>query len=173
MDHGNSLLVEQSPVDADEDAAVTHGVVGCDERVVVASEQEHVAVSEVNVCLFHFEGYGQVDVGEIAYLNLVLEVESAGGGHVGIGIILGEIAHRDAGMQCGHFMENRLRITDFQLTEKQGQMYDIFIARLLEARKPFKFKSPEFLIEAEISLTDAEKVLKLGRSGIGSEINQV
>ena len=38
LSHGSVLLVEQSPVDANEDAAVTHGVVRRDEGIVVASE---------------------------------------------------------------------------------------------------------------------------------------
>ena len=104
----DSLLVEQSPVDTDEDTAVAHGIMRCNERVVITSEQEHIAVGEVNVGLLHFEGYGHVDKGEIADLYLILEIESARGGHVGIGVVLGEITYRDAGMQCSHFMENRL-----------------------------------------------------------------
>ena len=38
LHHDSMLLVEQSPVDTNEDAAVAHGVVGRDERVVVARE---------------------------------------------------------------------------------------------------------------------------------------
>ena len=52
-------------------------------------------------------------------------------------------------------------------------MHNLFVARLLEAGKTLKLKSPEFLVEAEVSLADAEKAFKLGRAGIGAEINQV
>ena len=38
LNHGSTFLVEQSPIDADENAAVAHGVVGRDERIVVARE---------------------------------------------------------------------------------------------------------------------------------------
>ena len=36
LNHGDTLLVEQSPIDADEKAAVAHGIMGRDERIVVA-----------------------------------------------------------------------------------------------------------------------------------------
>ena len=124
MYHGNGLLVEQSPVDADEDTAVAHGVVGGDERIVVACEQEHIAVNHIDMRLFHFDGQCQIDEGEVADLHLVLQVERTGGGHIGIGVILGEVAYRDAGMQCGRLVEHGLRIPDFQTSLNQRQMYN-------------------------------------------------
>ena len=146
---------------------------GRDEGVVVAGEQEHVAVSEVNVGLLHFEGYGHVDEWEIADLDLILEIESARGRHIGISVILSEVTHRDAGIQSGRFMEDGLGITDFQMTQEQRQMHDRLIARLLQAGKPFKFKTPELLVEAEISLSNAENTFKLCRASIDAEINHV
>ena len=106
-------------------------------------------------------------------MHLVLQVEGACGGHVGIGVVFGEITHGDAGIQGGCFVEDRLRITDFQSTVKQRKMHYLLIARLLQAGKTFKLKPPEFLVETEIGLAYAEDVLKLGGTGIGTEINQI
>ena len=92
------LLIEQSPVNANENAAVAHGVVGSDEGIVVACEQEHVAVSHIDMSLFHFDGQRQVDEREVANLHLVLQIEGACGWHVGIGVIFGEITYCDAGI---------------------------------------------------------------------------
>lgn len=128
LNHGDTFLVEQSPVDTDENAAVAHGIMRRDERVIVARKQKHVTVSQIDMRFFHFDGQSQVDEGEVADLHLVLQMKNAGGGHVGIGIILGEIAHRDGRMQYGGFVENRLRIPDFQPALKQRQMHNFFIA---------------------------------------------
>ena len=64
----------------------------------------------------HFYGHGEIDEREVADLDIILEVECARGWHVSIGVILGEIAHSEAGMQGGSLMEDGLRVPDFQLT---------------------------------------------------------
>ena len=122
---------------------------------------------------FYLDGQRKVDEGEVADLNFVLQIENAGGGHVGIGVILREIAHRDTGMQRGRLVENGLRIPEFQLAQKQRQVHNFFVARLLQACKPLKLKSPKVLVETEIGLADAEHAFVLGGTGIGAEINQV
>ena len=75
---------------------------------MVACEQEHVAVSHVDMCFFHLDGQSQVDEGEVTDLHFVLEVERSSGGHIGIGVILGEVTHSDAGMQRGRLVEHGL-----------------------------------------------------------------
>ena len=48
---------------------------GRDERVVVAGEQEQVAVLHVDVGLFDIDGQGGVDEGEISDQYLILKIE--------------------------------------------------------------------------------------------------
>ena len=125
------------------------------------------------MCLFYLDGHGHIDEGEIADLHFVLQIESACGGHVGISIVFGEITYGDAGIQNGCFVENRLCITDFQPTHKQRNMHHFFIARLLQACKTLKLKTPEFLVEAEVGFAYAEDILELRGAGVCTEINQI
>ena len=124
-------LIEESPVDSDENLAVAHGIVRRNERIVVACKQEHIAVCEEDMGFLDFERNGKVNKGEIANGHLVLQVEGTGGRHVGIGVVFGEITYRYAGMQRGYLVEYGLRIADFQLALNPGQVHDLLVARIL------------------------------------------
>lgn len=110
----HSVLIEHSPVDAKEDLAVAHRVVGRDEGVVIAREQEHVAVLNKDVCLLDVDGQRGVDEGEIPDEDIVLKVERPQRWHISIRIILGEILYGDAGLEDGGFFEDGLLEADFQ-----------------------------------------------------------
>ena len=52
-------------------------------------------------------------------------------------------------------------------------MDDVFVAGLLQAREALHLEAPDLLVEAEISLADAEHRLMLRGTGIGVEIDEV
>lgn len=104
----HSELIKQSPIDAKEDLAVAHRIMGCDERVVVAGEEEHVAVLHKNVGLFDINGKCQVDERIITNQDIILQVKGPQRGHIGVSIILGEIIHSEAGLQGCSFLEDGL-----------------------------------------------------------------
>jgi len=134
-------LVEQPPVDADEDFATAHGVVGRDESIVVTCEQEHVAVRNEHIGFLYLEGYGKVDVGEVSDFYVVLEVKRACGRHESVGVEFGEVGHRQYGLQGGCLAEDGLGIGESQPTQEQRQVYHIFVACFLYAGKTLKIKA--------------------------------
>ena len=109
LKHG-VCLVEESPVNPDENLAAAHGVVGRDECIVVACKQKHVVVCQEDMGSLDFERHREVDKREVADFYLVLQIEGASGWHVGISIVSGEITHGDAGMQNGRLVEYGLGI---------------------------------------------------------------
>ena len=125
-------LFEQSPVDAEEKLATAHGIMGSDEALIIAGQEHHVAVRNKHIGFLHLEGDGEVDEGEIADFNLVLEEKAARGGQVGVGVVFGEVAYGDNGLQGGSFVENGLRIGKLQFCHHQGQMDYVFVACFLQ-----------------------------------------
>ena len=93
-----AFSIEQSPVDTEEESTASHRVVGRDKRIVVARQQHHIAVWHKDIGFFYFDGQSEVNEGVVADFNVVLEVEYACGGHVGIGEVFGEIAYRQDGL---------------------------------------------------------------------------
>ena len=171
--HGNVGLVEQSPVDSDEKSAVAHGVMRCDEIVVVVCQQKHVGVGNVDARGLHFDGKGEVDIREVPYFHLVLQIEYPQGGHVGVGVILGEILHRDAGLQGGRMVEDGLGIGKFQLAKEKRQVNHVLVAGFLQRCESAKFKARQPLMEIGVGLSDAAKSFVLLGMGGQPEVNQV
>ncbi len=125
-------LFEQPPIDAEENLATAHGIMGRDEAFIVAGQEHHVAVRHKHIGFLHLEGNGEIDEGVVANLNLVLEEEAARGGQVGIGVVFGEVAHGENGLQGGGFVEDGLRIGKLQFCHHQRQMDHVFIACFLQ-----------------------------------------
>ena len=59
------LSVEKSPVEANEHFASAHRIVWRYEGIVVACQQKHVVVCDINVSFLHLDGKGKVDEWEI------------------------------------------------------------------------------------------------------------
>ena len=68
-------LIKESPVDSEEDLAVAHWVMWRDEGVVVACEEEHVAILHEDVGLFDINCERQVDVRIVSNHDIVLKVK--------------------------------------------------------------------------------------------------
>ena len=79
--------IKKPPVDAKEDFAVAHGVVGSDERVVVSCEEEHVAVLHIDIGLFDVDGERQVDEWIVSDQDVVLKVKRSQCGHIRVSVV--------------------------------------------------------------------------------------
>ncbi len=76
-------------------------------------------------------------------------------------------------MQRGSLVEDGLRIANFQLTQDQGEMHDLFVARFLDAGESLQLETTQALVETEVSLTDAKHAIVLCGTSVGAKIDHV
>lgn len=84
-----------------------------------------------------------------------------------------EVGYGKAGLQGCGFLENRLRIADFQTALEEGEVKHFLVADHVQTEKSFQLESSKCGGSAAKNLTDADHAIVLGGTGIGAEIDVV
>ena len=79
-----------------------------DISVIIAGQEEHIAVLDEKIGLFDVDSERQIDERIISDQDIVLQIKRPQSGHIGVSVVFGEVVHGKTGLQGGCFLENGL-----------------------------------------------------------------